>query len=147
MPVPTPDHLKTLYSKLSRFISRCKKFSCCFFLIAIGPCCFLFFSLNASAQTKWYKYPGNPVFQTGKIGEWDMAKTAQTVLFENGKYHMWYKGWSDHVPVFIGIGYASSPDGIHWQKYEDNPLDFKCEGTSWDTVFLSFEIIKKDTMY
>ena len=76
-----------------------------------------------------------------------MAKTAQTVLFEDGEYRMWYKGWSDHVPGFIGIGYASSPDGIHWQKYEDNPLDFKCEGTSWDTVFLSFEIIKKDTMY
>jgi len=99
------------------------------------------------AQTTWYKYPGNPVFQPGKSGEWDEAKIAHAVLFENGQYHMWYKGWSDYVPGFVGVGYAFSPDGIHWQKHEANPLDFKCEGTSWDTVFKSFEIIKKDSLY
>ncbi len=99
------------------------------------------------AQTQWYKYPGNPVFKPGKSGEWDKVKIAYTVLFENGQYHMWYKGWSDNVPGFIGIGYASSPDGINWQKYEANPLEFVCEGISWDTVFLSFDIIRKDSMY
>jgi len=99
------------------------------------------------SQTKWYKYPGNPVFQPGKSGEWDEAKIAHTVLFEDGQYHMWYKGWSDRVPGFVGVGYAFSPDGIHWQKHKANPLDFKCEGTSWDTVFKSFEIIKKDSLY
>jgi len=105
------------------------------------------FSLSSVAQTKWYKYPGNPVFQPGKSSEWDMAKIAHTVLFEEGQYNMWYKGWSDHIPGFMGIGYASSPDGIHWQKYTNNPLEFNCEGTSWDIVFDAFDVIKKDSLY
>ena len=107
----------------------------------------LFLSFNCFAQSTWYKYPGNPVFQPGKSGEWYMVKIAQTVLFEDGRYHMWYKGWSDDDFVFFGIGYAFSPDGINWQKYEDNPLDFTCEGPSWDTAFFSLNIIKKDSMY
>lgn len=101
----------------------------------------------STAQTQWYKYPGNPVFQPGKSGEWDQAKYARTVIFENDQYHMWYYGWSVDVPGSSAIGYASSHDGIHWQKYEANPLEFKCEGVSWDTSFYSFDIIKRDSMY
>jgi len=98
------------------------------------------------AQTTWYKYPGNPVFQPGKSGEWDWSRSPYTVLFDEGQYHMWYKGWTEVVGS-TKIGYASSPDGIHWQKYEGNPLDFTCEDTSWDTILHGFEIIKKDSMY
>ena len=107
----------------------------------------LFLSFNCFAQSTWYKYPGNPVFQPGKSGEWDMVKIAQTVLFEDGRYHMWYKGWSEDGSGLKGIGYAISPDGIHWQKYEANPLDFTCEGPSWDTTIFSLNIIKKDSVY
>ena len=122
-----------------KLIHSCSRITALLFLLII--------SSIATAQTQWYKYPGNPVFKPGKSGEWDKVKIAHAVLFENGQYIMWYKGWTDDVPDFIGIGYASSTDGIHWQKYEANPLDFKCEGISWDSVFLSFDIIKKDSMY
>jgi tetratricopeptide (TPR) repeat protein/predicted GH43/DUF377 family glycosyl hydrolase len=122
------------------------------FYLLSGICClmlnlFFIIPLHSISQATWHKYPGNPVFQPGKAGEWDMAKIAHTVLYVDGQYKMWYKGWSDLVPGFIGVGYASSPDGIHWQKYEANPLEVKCEGTSWDTVFDSFDIIKKDSLY
>ena len=100
-----------------------------------------------TAQTKWYKYPGNPVFEYGKSGEWDQAKIAHTVLFEDGQYHMWYKGWSDDVKGFIGVGYAFSPDGIRWQKHEANPVEFEFETDDWAWRFYSFDIIKKDSMY
>jgi len=107
----------------------------------------LLLSLQSHAQTTWYKYPGNPVFQPGKSGEWDMVKIAQTVLFEDGRYHMWYKGWSEEPPGSVGIGYATSTDGFHWQKYEANPLEYTCEGLTWDTVIISLDIIKKDSVY
>lgn len=102
---------------------------------------------TTTPQTIWYKYPGNPVFEYGKSDEWDQAKFAEVVLFEDGQYHMWYKGWSDYVPGFLGIGYASSPDGIHWQKYEANPVEFKFETDDWAFILLSFDIIKKDSVY
>jgi len=109
----------------------------------------LLFSLSflVSAQTQWYKYPGNPVFEFGKRSEWDQNKIARVVLVENDQYHMWYKGWSHEPGGFIGIGYTTSPDGIHWQKYVDNPVDFGFEDDDWAWTFGSFDIIKKDSMY
>lgn len=105
---------------------------------------FLFIPYQSISQSKWHKYPGNPVFEPGKSGEWDEAKIAHTVLYDEGRYKMWYKGWTDDDLSFIGIGFASSLDGIQWQKYEGNPLHFSSDHTSWDTVFKSFDIIKKE---
>ena len=52
---------------------------------------------------------------------WDAKVTGTpSVLFINGKYHMWYAG-NDPEPVG-SIGYASSLDGINWTKYEGNPV-------------------------
>ena len=44
------------------------------------------------------------------------------VLFdeEDQLYKMWYAAGCNHEPD--AIGYASSPDGIHWEKYEGNPV-------------------------
>jgi predicted GH43/DUF377 family glycosyl hydrolase len=33
---------------------------------------------------------------------------------------MWYSGGSNHEPN--AIGYACSKDGMHWEKYPDNPV-------------------------
>jgi len=107
----------------------------------------IFTNPDALSQTTWYKYPGNPVFKPGKEGEWDKAKIAQTVLFEDGQYHMWYSGWNDNIPGIRGIGYAFSTDGIQWQKYDANPLEFKGETSPWDNVVISFDIIKRDSAY
>jgi len=60
----------------------------------------------------WTKHP-NPVL-TPTAGTWDEATVeGPIVLRENGQYKMWYTGW---CPDTIGIGYATSPDGISWQK-------------------------------
>lgn len=44
------------------------------------------------------------------------------VLFdeEDQLYKMWYAAGCNHEPD--AIGYACSPDGIHWEKYENNPV-------------------------
>jgi len=107
---------------------------------------FVLLSTSIAAQTEWYKYPGNPVFEYGKSGEWDQAKIAHVVLFEDDQYHMWYEGWSSELGQ-TGIGYASSRDGINWIKHEANPVDFSFESEDWAYRYQSFDIIKKDSMY
>ena len=39
-------------------------------------------------------------------------------------YEMWYSGGGQHEPD--AIGYASSPDGVHWEKFSDQPV-FICD--------------------
>lgn len=46
------------------------------------------------------------------------------VLYENGIYRMWYSAGDTYEPNVIA--YAESKDGIHWEKYGDNPI-FACE--------------------
>ena len=48
------------------------------------------------------------------------------VIRTDAGYHMWFSGHSktavsNHTPQ-AKIGYASSPDGIHWTKYDKNPV-------------------------
>jgi len=69
------------------------------------------------AQTKWEKYPGNPV-----LGD---ALSENTVLFDGTEYKTWYV-------VKEGISYATSPDGISWVKYPDNPVLGPGEPWTWN---------------
>jgi len=90
------------------------------------------FATNALGQTKWTKYEGNPVLDLGAPGDWDDFHLSNPfVLFEDGIYKMWYSG--TNAPN-ARIGYATSPDGITWTKYEDNPvLDLGAPG-EWDNL-------------
>lgn len=44
------------------------------------------------------------------------------VIYEEDKqmYKMWYSGGGNHEPD--AIGYGESKDGIHWKKYNQNPI-------------------------
>jgi len=119
--------------------------------LGFGIWCLVFFSLllihnPSTSQTQWYKYPGNPVFLPGKSGDWDQGLGDQTIIYDSGIYRMWYIGrdWSFE---YGQVGYATSTDGIHWEKYEGNPLKFSCQGESWEDVFMAAEIMKKDSVY
>ena len=66
----------------------------------------------------WEKYPGNPVFTPSIFDQWESnGVNAPYVIFENGIYHLWYSSHPDG-----SIGYAASADGIHWERYSDNPI-------------------------
>ncbi|MFC2101967.1 tetratricopeptide repeat protein, partial [Bacteroidota bacterium] len=104
----------------------------------------------AFPQTTWYKYPGNPVIKYSDSDVWDQVCIPLTVLFEDDQYHLWYKGWSTkNAANTIGIGYATSPDGIHWQKNDNNPLEFRCNSEPWDLecCYRSFDILKLEALY
>ena len=72
-------------------------------------------------------------------GTWDETTTdAAMVLQENGQYKMWYSSWENgSTPK---IGYATSGDGITWQKYLGNPVfgpgtePWEADGAAYGTV-------------
>ena len=81
------------------------------------------------------KHPLNPVL-TGTPGEWDhpRVKFYGTVMHEpeSGLWKMWYSGTEDQ-PAGLGmtaltdsrhIGYATSRDGIHWEKPKLGIIDY-----------------------
>lgn len=75
----------------------------------------------------WVKYPGNPVVTWGDSGSFDQGGISYpSVKYYDGLYHMWYSGWDG---ITLRLGYASSPDGIEWTRYDNNPvLDLGNEG-------------------
>jgi predicted GH43/DUF377 family glycosyl hydrolase len=72
----------------------------------------------------WQRIGSKPVLEPG--GEWEQHSImCPHVLYDvkSGLYKMWYSGGSNHEPD--AIGYAVSKDGIHWEKYPQNPM-FTC---------------------
>jgi hypothetical protein len=84
-------------------------------LLQISLFFFLFASFSNS-QTEWIKYPHNPII-SGTSGTWDAAYVAFSAVIHDTVYKMWYTGginWSTYADS--KIGYATSIDGINWDK-------------------------------
>ncbi len=70
---------------------------------------------TSSDGIAWSKYAGNPVLEP-TTGEWDASGLSWPRVIKNGiTYHMWYL--SDGK-----LGYATSLDGVHWNKSSSNPV-------------------------
>ncbi|MHA2281212.1 MAG: hypothetical protein ACXAC5_10200 [Promethearchaeota archaeon] len=68
----------------------------------------------------WKKYPGNPVLDIGTGGQWDDTFVRNpSIIFDGTTYHMWYSGYNG---INWRIGYATSTDGVNWNKYGGNPV-------------------------
>ncbi|MDD8025168.1 MAG: FlgD immunoglobulin-like domain containing protein [Acidobacteriota bacterium] len=80
----------------------------------------------------WTKYAGNPVMRTTEPWEGTTIE-GQTLLKVNGVYKMWFGGIDLDTDI-SHVGYAESPDGIHWTKYAGNPILSPAEGSPlpWD---------------
>ncbi len=80
----------------------------------------------------WTRITTSPVLEPSHLGEWDgVAIWKVSVLFEHGKYKMWYTG-HDGVNCQSSIGYAESNNGINWTKYSANPVLIPGSPGSWD---------------
>lgn len=61
-------------------------------------------------------------------------------------YKMWYSAGCNHEPN--AIGYAESPDGIHWKKYENNPIFTACPSCRWEAKKVAAcQIIRQNGWY
>jgi predicted GH43/DUF377 family glycosyl hydrolase len=73
--------------------------------------------------TNWIKSRNNPILNIGAPGSWDDSEVNDPmVIFADSTYHMWYLGY-DYSGASGCIGYATSPDGIIWEKADNsNPV-------------------------
>lgn len=71
----------------------------------------------------WIKYP-DPVLEVGSDSAWDSDFIVpHTVIKEENGYKMWFWAGRPGFPIQLEslpqTGMATSPDGIHWIKYDD----------------------------
>lgn len=86
----------------------------------------------------WTEHPDNPVMR-GTDSGWDHFLSDPNVIYRNGTYHMWYHGASREEEWWnVGdVGYASSPDGISWDRYSGNPVIVRGERSTWEDTDIS----------
>ncbi|MBC20071.1 MAG: glycosylase [Planctomycetaceae bacterium] len=76
-----------------------------------------------SGITRWKPYSENPVFVGGGTGAWDeRIRERGTILREGDTWHFWYTGYNLSQSDLRRLGYATSKDGIHWQRQSKKPL-------------------------
>ena len=84
-------------------------------------------------------YANNPVFVSGGDGAWDeVIRERGWIMRDDDRYCMWYTG---HMPEGVmRLGYATSDDGIIWQRHPDNPI----HGAHWTE---DVQVVKHDGRY
>jgi predicted GH43/DUF377 family glycosyl hydrolase len=77
---------------------------------------------TAIDETTWTKADDkNPVLAP-ESGSWDAGRIKYPRVIQSGQgYEMWYSGGT-HQYLHHQFGYATSSDGVHWQKSEDSPV-------------------------
>jgi predicted GH43/DUF377 family glycosyl hydrolase len=68
-------------------------------------------------------YQGNPVFAGTGRDTWDRKiRERGYILREDGIYHLWYTGYNSDHSGTMHLGYATSPDGLKWTRFANNPI-------------------------
>ena len=69
-------------------------------------------------------YAQNPVFSHADSSAWDSKiRERGFILKEDSIFKLWYTGFRDDSDTStLYLGYATSNDGIHWQRYAGNPV-------------------------
>lgn len=75
----------------------------------------------------WTKHDPNPVLPPGqRAQDWDAITVDKPTVIKDGTvYRMWYTGdqvFTDSTADPWKIGYATSTDGIRWEKSPENPV-------------------------
>ncbi len=94
----------------------------------------------------WTKHPSNPIFLPSH-STWELAAVAYPCIMPySSGYKMWYGGFNANFSV-TGIGYATSPDGITWERYTGNPVLSPGAGGIWDHVLFAPRVLYIDNIY
>jgi predicted GH43/DUF377 family glycosyl hydrolase len=65
---------------------------------------------------------------------------------EDGVFKMWYSGGEQYEPN--AIGYATSKDGLHWEKYAGNPIFVADSAHKWEQhKVTACQVIKRKNDY
>jgi predicted GH43/DUF377 family glycosyl hydrolase len=96
---------------------------------------------------QWTKHL-TPVMTAGATGSWDeVGDNAPCVIKEGpGQYVMWFTG--SNSSTIVALGYATSPDGITWTKFEGNPILTREPSNPWESYLVTdCRIAKVGTTY
>ncbi len=88
------------------------------------------------------RYEGNPVLVAGPPDSWEAAVRYGNVLVKDGVYHLFYTGVNADGDRFA-IGYATSPDGFSFTRYEGNPI-LEGDGEGFDAHSVSRPVVVVD---
>lgn len=65
----------------------------------------------------------NPLFTGAGEGHWDVKiRERGWILREQDQWKMWYTGYDGTRPGQKMLGYATSKDGLKWERHPDNPI-------------------------
>ena len=75
------------------------------------------------AMVKFSPIPENPVFAGTGVETWDKnLRERGFILYNEGLYKMWYTGYNDSISDLRNLGYATSVDGIHWERHSKTTI-------------------------
>lgn len=73
--------------------------------------------------TSFVPYSKNPVFIAAGDGHWDARiRERGWILREGNQWKMWYTGYDGTRAGKKMLGYATSADGLTWQRFPLNPI-------------------------
>jgi predicted GH43/DUF377 family glycosyl hydrolase len=79
----------------------------------------------------WTRQSDKPVLWPDQPWEKVALMCPHVIWDEGGKqFRMWYSGGEQYEPD--AIGYATSPDGLHWAKRQDNPIFKSDPSREWE---------------
>jgi len=98
----------------------------------------------------WTRFSGNPVM-TERPGEWDDWEVADPVVIKDGDtLRMWYGGRplsAPSSPAGGAIGYATSENGINWNRLSAPVLERGAAGEWDDGIIVPGKVIKEGNTY
>ena len=97
---------------------------------ALMPLCEVLFAQKTNGNFSFPKelvsfvaYEQNPIFKGTKQKTCDeRIRERGYILKEKNNYFLWYTGYSTGEDKNRYLGYATSKDGINWERYENNPI-------------------------
>lgn len=85
----------------------------------------------------WKRYSDDPIMPLGPAGSWDSeAACVPMVIRVNGQWKMWYTASGNRKDA-IGIAYATSSDGLKWEKYAGGFVMPVIKSSKWETGVVS----------
>jgi hypothetical protein len=71
----------------------------------------------------WVPYAGNPLFTGTGRDTWDREiRERGFILREGNAWRLWYTGYNTKRGETKALGYATSHDGLAWERYPGNPI-------------------------
>lgn len=86
---------------------------------------------QASDVNQWFPkevvafapYSDRSLFSGTDTSTWDKhIRERGFILYDDGIYKMWYTGYNPGRSALKFLGYATSDDGIRWERYSETPI-------------------------